>query len=291
MGLPYSGNDETINGLIKLVRSDTKADSLITFCGSAAMLPETLSNPKVKALITKATIHRSNETVLKSMSVIFSDSPMESFYLLHQYLFEKTPFYNEFDFPREIGAGCSIHPSSAIEDGVKIGNRVSIGPFCYVRKGTTIGDDCRIDANIVIGGDGFEVKMLNGVRRTIPHCGGVRIERNVEIGSGCVIDKSMFDGATVIGENTKIDNLVQIAHNCTIGKDVLICANAQVSGSVTIGDGCYLAPSVSIRDQINIVGNVFIGIGAVVTKHLSEPGTYVGIPAKRIPKPVAGRGL
>lgn len=289
LGLPYSGSNERITGLIKLVRSDAKADSLITFCGSAGMLPEILSSPKIKALITKSTIYRSNETILKAMPVIISESPMESFYLLHQYLFEKTGFYNEYDFPREVGAGCSIHPSSAIEDGVKIGNRVRIGPFCWIRKGTTIGDDCAIDANTVIGGDGFEVKVVNGIRRTIPHCGGVRIERNVEIGSGCVIDKSMFDGVTLIGENTKIDNLVQIAHNCTIGKDVLICANAQVSGSVAIGDKCYLAPSVSIRDQVSIVHDAFIGIGAVVTKHISEPGTYVGIPAKRITKPVSGR--
>jgi acyl-[acyl carrier protein]--UDP-N-acetylglucosamine O-acyltransferase len=291
LGLPYSGNNERITGLIKLVRFETKADSLITFCGNAGMLPEILSNPKIKALITKSTIYSSNETILKTMPIIVSESPMESFYLLHQHLFEKTPFYNEYDFPREIGADCSIHPSSAIEDGVKIGNRVRIGPFSYIRKGTTISDDCTIDANTVIGGDGFEVKVINGIRRIIPHCGGVRIERNVEIGSGCVIDKSMFEGATIIGENTKIDNLVQIAHNCIVGKDVLICANVQLSGSVTIGDACYLAPSVSVRDQVSIVGDAFIGIGAVVTKQISECGTYVGIPARRIAKAMSGAGL
>lgn len=291
LGLPYSGSNERITGLIKLVRSETKVDSLITFCASATILPEILSNPKVKALITTATIYRSNEKILKGMPIIISDSPMESFYLLHQHLFEKTHFYNEHDFARQIGADCSIHPSSAIEDGVKIGNRVSIGPFSCIRKGTTISDDCTIDANTVIGGDGFEVKVINGIRRTIHHCGGVRLEQNVEIGSGCVIDKSMFDGATIIGENTKIDNLVQVAHNCTVGKDVLICAKVQLSGNVTIGDRCYLAPSVSVRDQVGIVRDAFIGMGAVVTKHLSEPGTYVGIPAKRITKPLSGREL
>ena len=291
LGLPYSGNNERITGLIKLVRSETKADSLITFCGNAGMLPEILSNPKIKALITKATIYRSNETLLKTLPVIISESPLESFYWLHQYLFEKTPFYNEYDFARDMGTGCAIHPSSAIEDGVKIGNRVNVGPFCWIQRDTTIGDDCAIDANTVIGGEGFEVKRINGIPRTIPHCGGVRLERNVEIGSGCVIDKSMFEGATIIGENTKIDNLVQIAHNCTIGKDVLICAKAQVSGAVTIGDKCYLAPSVSIRDQVSIVRDAFVGIGAVVTKRISEPGTYVGVPAKRIAKPLAAGGL
>lgn len=291
LGLPYSGSNERITGLIKLVRFDAKADSLITFCGNADVLPDILSNPKIKALITTARICKSNEAILKAVPTIISDSPMEAFYSLHQHLFEKTCFYSDYDFAREIGVGCSIHPFAVIEDGVRIGNKVRIGPFCCIKKGTRIGDDCTIDANTVIGGDGFEVKVINGLPTTIPHCGGVRIERNVEIGAGCVIDKAMFDGATTLGENTKVDNLVQVAHNCTIGRNVLICANVQLSGSVTIGDQCYLAPSVSIRDQVSVVGGAFIGIGAVVTKEISEPGTYVGIPARRTEKSLPGGGL
>jgi len=291
LGLPYTGTDERINGLIKLVRSATQANSLITFCGNASVLPEILANRRIKALITSAAIHRANEAALKAMPVIISESPMVSFYLLHQYLCEKTPFYAEYDFPRQTGANCSIHPSCAIEDGVRIGNNVRIGPFTYIRKGTSIGDDCTIDANTVIGADGFEVKAINGIPRTVPHCGGVRLASNVEIGAGCVIDKAMFEGATTIGENTKVDNLVQIAHNCSIGRDVLICAQGQISGNVTIGDRCYLAPSASVRDQVSIVRDAFIGIGAVVTKHISEGGTYVGIPAKRIPARCPGGRL
>jgi UDP-3-O-[3-hydroxymyristoyl] glucosamine N-acyltransferase len=207
---------------------------------------------------------------------------MESFYRLHQYLYDRTDFYREYDFAKETGTNCSIHPSAVIEAGVRIGNNVSIGPFCMLRKGTTIGDDCVIDANVVIGGSGFEIKVVNQIPRSAPHVGGVKIGRNVEIGAGCVIDKAMFERATTIEENTKIDNLVQIGHNCSIGKDVLICAHVQLSGSVTIGDRCYLAPSVSIRDQLRIAPGVFVGIGAVVTKHLSEVGTYVGVPARRL---------
>jgi UDP-3-O-[3-hydroxymyristoyl] glucosamine N-acyltransferase len=290
LGLSYSGNNEKINGLVKLVHSDSEADSLITFCGNELILPEILSNQKIKAIITRDVIYQTNRTIPANMSVIISDSPMESFYFLHQYLYEKTDFYNEYDFVREIGVNCSIHPSAIIEDGVKIGDNVKIGPFSFIGKGTEIGNDCIIDANTVIGSRGFEIKVINKVPRSVHHAGGVRIGNNVEIGVGCVIDKAMFGGSTIIGGNTKIDNLVQIAHNCTLGKDVLICANVQVSGSVTIGDRCYLAPSVSIRDQVNIVRDAFIGIGAVVTKHIPEPGTYIGIPARRIKKRLSGGG-
>jgi UDP-3-O-[3-hydroxymyristoyl] glucosamine N-acyltransferase len=290
LGLPYSGNNEKINGLVKLVHSDSEADSLITFCGNEHILPEILSNRKIKAMITREVVYRANRTIPANMSVIISDSPMESFYFLHQYLYEKTDFYNEYDFVKKIGVNCSIHPTAIIEDGVKIGDNVKIGPFCFIRKGTEIGNDCIIDANTVIGSRGFEIKVINKIPRSVHHAGGVRIGNNVEIGAGCVIDRAMFGGSTLIGGNAKIDNLVQIAHNCAIGQDVLICAKVQVSGSVTIGDRCYLAPSVSIRDQVNIVRDAFVGMGAVVTKHIAEPGTYIGIPARRIQKRLSGGG-
>jgi acetyltransferase-like isoleucine patch superfamily enzyme len=290
LGSQYYGKNQRLEGLIKLVRSDSRVESLITFCGNERVLPEILANKKIKAIIIRDAIYQTNKTLLAGMSVIISDSPVESFYSLHQHLFEKTDFYDEYSFAKVIGANCSIHFSTVIEDGVRIGDNVKIGPFAFVRKGTEIGSNCVIDANTIIGGDGFEVKVMNGIHRIVPHAGGVRIEDNVEIGSGCSIDKSLFEGSTVIGRNTKIDNLTQIAHNCTIGRNVIICANAQISGSVTIGEGCYLAPSVNVRDQVHIVRDAFIGIGAVVTKHISEPGTYVGIPAKRIKKRLSGGG-
>jgi UDP-3-O-[3-hydroxymyristoyl] glucosamine N-acyltransferase len=290
LGLPCSGNNEKINGLIKLVHSDSGADSLITFCGNELILPEILSNRKIKAIITRDVIYQANRAILANVSIMISDSPMESFYFLHQYLYEKTDFYNEYNFVKKTGANCSIHPSAIIEDGVKIGDNVKIGPLSFIGKGTEIGNDCIIDANTVIGSGGFEIKVINKIPRSVHHAGGVRIGNNVEIGAGCVIDKAMFGGATIIGENTKIDNLTQIAHNCIIGRDVLICAKVQISGSVAIGDRCYLAPSVSIRDQVNIVQDAFIGMGAVVTKQISEPGTYIGIPARRIKKRLSGGG-
>jgi acetyltransferase-like isoleucine patch superfamily enzyme len=291
LDLQYSGDNLGVNGLIKLVCSSSKYESLITFCGNERVLPEILANKKIKAIITRDAIYQTNKTLLAGVSVIISDSPVESFYSLHQHLFEKTDFYDEYSFAKVVGANCSIHLSTVIEDGVKIGDNVKIGPFCFIRKGTIIGNNCIIGASTIIGGDGFEVKIINGVPRIVPHSGGVRIEDNVEIGSGCSIDKSLFEGSTIIGENTKIDNLTQIAHNCAIGRNVIICANAQISGSVTIGDGCYLAPSVNVRDQVQIVRDALIGMGAVVTKHISEPGTYVGIPAKRIKKRLLGGGL
>jgi UDP-3-O-[3-hydroxymyristoyl] glucosamine N-acyltransferase len=280
--LQYHGPNHKINGLIKLVHNDSKYESLITFCGNELILPEILANPRIVAIITTDVIYQNNTSRLAKCSAIISPAPMQSFYSLHQYLFEHTAFYNEYDFAKTIGDNCSIHPSAIVENGVKIGRDVRIGPFACIKRGTTIANNCIIDANTIIGGDGFEVKCISGSPKIIHHSGGVQIDNNVEIGSGCAIDKSMLEGSTIVGENTKIDNMVQVAHNCTIGRNVLICANVQVSGSVTIGDNCYLAPSVNVRDQVRIVDNAFLGIGAVVTRHISKAGTYIGIPARPI---------
>jgi len=280
LGLPFFGDNRTINGLIKLVHSHSDFDSLLTFCGSSQVLPEILANPRITTIVTKGPIYETHAGLLREKTVLISETPIESFYLLHRRLWEQTEFYREYDHPSEIGTNCSIHPSAIIEAGVRVGNNVSIGPFCLLKRGTVVGDDCVVEANTVIGSSGFEIKAIDGIPRTTAHVGGVKLGRNVEIGAGCVIDRALFERATIIGDNTKIDNLVQIAHNCTIGSDVLICAQAQISGSVSIGERCYLAPSVCIRDQIRIAPGIFLGVGAVVTHDLTEAGKYVGVPAR-----------
>jgi len=284
LGVRHYGGNRTVNGLIKLVASRSTVGSLVTFCGNEKVLPEILARQEITAIITRESVYQSNQAALTDHSVIIADSPIEAFYQLHRYLCESTGFYDEHRHERQMGMDCTIHPMAEVEDGVRIGDHVRIGPFCHIRKGTTIGNHCVIDANTTIGGDGFEVKSFNGIPGIVPHCGGVVIGDNVEIGAGCVIDKALFEGATAIGDNTKIDNMVQIAHNCTIGSDVVICAGVQISGSVAIGDRCYLGPSVSVRDQVMIAGDVIMGIGAVVVKHITGRGTYVGIPAKPLAK-------
>ena len=140
--------------------------------------------------------------------------------------------------------------------------------MCLIREGTRIGDFSSIDSHTVIGTDGFEIKNLANRSRIVSHAGGVLIGTNVEIGVGCVVDKSLFEGYTCIHDDGKIDNHVQIAHDCRLGKRTMICSKVQLSGNVAIGADCYLPPGAILRDQLEITDNVTLGMGTGVTRSI-----------------------
>jgi len=192
-----------------------------------------------------------------------------------------------------------IHPTSFIHQEAKVHSSVFIGPFTYVGKSSieensiihghcfiyddvSIGKSVTIQAGTVIGSDGFgyEKNEQNEFEK-FPHVGGVVIEPNVEIGSNSCIDKGTL-GNTIIKRGAKIDNLVHIAHNVTVGENAMVIANAMVGGSTSIGDNTWIAPSVTLRDKIAIGKNSTIGLGAVVTKDVPENSVWLGNPAKTI---------
>ena len=132
------------------------------------------------------------------------------------------------------------------------------------------------------GSDGFGYDRDDtGVLHKFQSTGTVVIEDNVDIGAVNCIDKGTL-GDTVIGEGTKTDNFIHIAHNCQIGKNVCITAHVEISGSVVVGDGSYFAPCASVINGVNIGEGAFIGIGAVVTKDVPDGETWLGVPAREI---------
>ena len=134
--------------------------------------------------------------------------------------------------------------------------------------------------NTVIGGPGFGfVKDNDGTWLEIPHIGGVVIGENVRIGSNCCIDRGTIND-TIIGDGTKIDNLVHIAHNCNIGKNCIICAGTVLCGSVTLEDDVWLAPGTLIREGLTIGKGAKTGLGAVVVKNVPPGALVYGVPAK-----------
>ena len=170
--------------------------------------------------------------------------------------------------------------NNVIVENAIIGQNCNIGHNTVIHSGTRIGDNVEIGDNSTIGGPGFGyVNLPNGETLRMPHLGGVEIHDGVHIGSNTAIDRGTI-GNTIVGENSRIDNLVHIAHNVVIGKGVFIIAGAEISGSVQIGDRAWIAPQASVRQKLVIGPDAVVGIGSVVVKDVSPGETVMGVPAK-----------
>ncbi|KQM36010.1 UDP-3-O-(3-hydroxymyristoyl)glucosamine N-acyltransferase [Chryseobacterium sp. Leaf201] len=178
----------------------------------------------------------------------------------------------------KIGEGSQIYPQVYIGKGVKIGKNCKIDSGARIYDYCIIGDHCVIHANTVIGGDGFGFQPTPEGFKKIPQLGNVIIEDHVEIGSNCSIDRATI-GSTVIGQGTKIDNLIQIAHNVKIGKNNVIAAQAGIAGSTTIGDWNQIGGQVGIVGHIKIGNQVKIQAQSGVNSSVNDKDTLYGSPA------------
>ena len=186
-----------------------------------------------------------------------------------------------------VGENSYIGESSVICDGVKIGSNVTIRkgaiihPNCIIYDNVEIGNDCIIHAGAVIGADGFGF-VRDGERGYVkfPQIGTVVIEDNVEIGANSCIDRGAL-GETRIGEGTKIDNLVQIAHNVQVGKRVVIASQTGISGSTMIEDDCVIGGQVGMGDHAKVLSGAIIGSQAgVLPGKIVRAGVWWGTPVQ-----------
>jgi len=197
----------------------------------------------------------------------------------------------------KIGKNVAIQPYAIIEDeasigdnsviyaGVYIGHHTKIGkevliyPNVAIRERVEIGDRVIIHSGTVIGSDGFGFATVKGVHHKIPQIGTVKIEDDVEIGANVTIDRARF-GETKVGRGTKIDNLVQIAHNVSIGKNCIIVAQTGISGSTKVGERVICAGQSGIVGHIEIGDDAVIAAQAGVTKSVPKNACVSGYPAK-----------
>jgi UDP-3-O-[3-hydroxymyristoyl] glucosamine N-acyltransferase len=192
-----------------------------------------------------------------------------------------------------IGPCCTVGPGAMLGDGVVLMSNISIGAGASVGRGTvlhpgvvigercTVGQGCIFYGGAVIGADGFGYRPAPDGRGVvkIPHIGTVEVGDGVEIGANSCVDRGKF-GATVIGSGTKIDNLVQIGHNCRIGRACLICGMCGIAGSVTIGDGVVVGGLVGISDNLTIGAGAKIGAKSGVINDVPAGETWWGFPAQ-----------
>lgn len=188
-----------------------------------------------------------------------------------------------------IGNRVVIESGTVIHAGVKIFDDVKVGCNCVIWAGVVIRERCSIGKGVIIhpnasiGADGFGFRpSADGKSMVkIPHVGGVKIGDDVEIGACSCIDRGKFSD-TVIGDQSKIDNLVQIGHNCIIGRCVIIAGSCGIAGSVTIGDGAMFGGMVAIKDHITIGQGVRLAGCAQVMNDVPAGETWAGSPAREI---------
>lgn len=181
----------------------------------------------------------------------------------------------------EIGSGCTIFPGAFVGRGVILGNNVVVHPNVVIYDDASIGNNCILHANSVIGADGFGYRLIDGQHVRIPHFGTVCIEDDVEIGAGTTIDRAKV-GRTVIGQGTKIDNLVMVGHNCELGKHNLLVSQVGMAGSVTTGDYVVCAGQVGIADHVHLGDGAMFGAKCGVHRDMPGGQTYLGAPAAPI---------
>lgn len=177
-----------------------------------------------------------------------------------------------------IGDGTQIFPHVYIGKGVKIGKNCKIDSGARIYDYCIVGDNCVIHSNTVIGGDGFGFQPTAEGFKKIPQLGNVIIGDDVEIGSNCSIDRATI-GSTIIGKGTKIDNLIQIAHNVIIGENNVIAAQAGIAGSTVIGDWNQIGGQVGIVGHIKIGNQVKIQAQSGVNHTAKDGEVLYGSPA------------
>ncbi|MEM9385848.1 MAG: UDP-3-O-(3-hydroxymyristoyl)glucosamine N-acyltransferase [Pseudomonadota bacterium] len=198
----------------------------------------------------------------------------------------------------ELARGVAIGPNAVIEDEVRIGRNTVVGAGCVIGTKSRLGADCRLAANVtlchevtlgdrvvlhpavVIGADGFGMARTAGGWIGVPQVGGVRIGNDVEIGASTTIDRGAI-GDTVIGNGVRLDNLIQVAHNVTVGEHTVIAACVGISGSTSIGQRCMIGGAACFNGHIEIGDDVVVTGMTMVTKSLDGPGVYSsGIPVQ-----------
>ncbi|MEY3393101.1 MAG: UDP-3-O-acylglucosamine N-acyltransferase [Verrucomicrobiota bacterium] len=183
-----------------------------------------------------------------------------------------------------VGEGAEVAAGAVLEARCHVGAHAAVGVDCWLKPGVVVGDycvlgaRCRVQSGAVIGSDGFGYEPVDGEIRRIPQIGNVVLEDDVEIGANSTLDRARFS-RTVVGRGTKIDNLVQIAHNVRIGRQCLITAQVGIAGSTTLGDHCVLGGQSGVAGHLTLGDRVKLGAQAGLFEDVPADGFMNGTPA------------
>ncbi len=295
VGASVTGDPDILITGIAGVKEAKEGD--ITFIRDSKYLQH-INKTKASAVIAPQAIKDSPKPL------VISDNPSLAFAKVVSLFYPTQDIVNKGIHPSvisgnnvKLGKDISIAAYVVIEDGAEIGDRCIIYPGTYIGRETIIGEDCLIYPNVsirektviakrviihsgsVIGSDGFGYDTVKGKHHKIPQVGSVVLEDDVEIGANVTIDRARFD-RTIIGRGTKIDNLVQIAHNVITGESCIIVAQVGISGSTTLGKNVTLAGQAGLAGHLTIGDNVIVGGQSGVIKSIPSDTFVSGYPAK-----------
>lgn len=294
-GVLYGDGEVEIKGISSLADAE---EGELTFLFRKSYL-EMAKSSRASAVLT---CHEfAQDLIIHEKNLIISENPQMAYLTLAK-LFEKVEegegFISSLAYvcPEvSIGENVRIYPFVYVGSGTRIENGVTIHPFVHIGRGVFIGENTKIYPNVtiydgvsigkrvivhsgtVIGSDGFGYIWDGKKHLKIPHLGKVEIEDDVEIGANVTIDRAAL-GRTVIKRGTKIDNLVQIGHNVTVGEDCIIVAQVGIGGSVEVGKRVVIAGQAGIRDHVKIGDDVKIGGQSGVTKDVEKGSEVMGTP-------------
>ena len=252
----------------------------LCFCESDKYLNAMLSCKAVAIITTSAIAQRVDKPLL------ISENPYLSFTKIVEYWQRvskdlPTPSISkkaEIDSSAKIGKGCFIGANSYVGKDVEIGDNCTIYPNVSILKDSKLGDNVTIHSGVVVGSDGFGFILHQSVQNKIPQVGNVVIQDNVEVGANSCIDRATI-GSTLIGQGSKLDNLVQVGHNVKIGKNCCICAQVGLAGNTVIGDYNYIGGQAGFAGHIKLGDFVKVGAQAGVSKGARDNEVLWGTPA------------
>jgi UDP-3-O-[3-hydroxymyristoyl] glucosamine N-acyltransferase len=245
---------------------------LLVFLAGEEYLAALLENPLVSCVLTTGALA---QRLPERLGVAVVDDARGAFYRLHDHLARTTTFYGAPE-PTRVAASARVHDTAWVAPiGVELADGVELGPRVTILPGVVVGDRSRIGAGTILGGEGFQVSILDGEWVRVTHAGRVRIGRDVELHGNVCVNRSLF-AETAIGDGTTIDDLVYVAHDVTIGRNCRIAAHAVINGSTRIGDGAWIGPGAVLSSELRVGSGAAVTLGSVVTRDVPPDARVTG---------------
>jgi UDP-3-O-[3-hydroxymyristoyl] glucosamine N-acyltransferase len=283
VGGTLSGNPAEVVTGVAGIREAQEGD--LTFVGSLKYLSAVQTTRASVIIVARSAAVDSTRTLL------LVDDPTAAFFKVVERVIPPPIRFkpgihetSQIALTAELGKHVSIQPFVVIEDGVIISDNTAIGADCLIyprvtlRERTIVGNRVTLHSGVVLGADGFGYEVVEGKHRKIPQVGFVEIGDDVEVGANSTVDRGRF-GKTRISNGTKIDNLVQVGHNCVIGEHNIICALTGIAGSVITGHHVTMAGQVGVAGHLTIGDKAIIMAQAGVTKDVPAGAIMLGAPA------------